>query len=123
MDGRTTRLDPRTNDPYFGRKGKLQLTNSSEDIKQRLDILMHTHVGSIPTNLSYGIDYKWIAKNVEIFSSENALLMELINRIQLNVEPAIESFEITSLRDVGNILEINMTVKGRGAYANTKVSL
>ena len=124
MTGRTTRLDPRTNDPYFGRSGKLEICTNEEEIIQRLDILMHTHVGTIPTNLSYGIDYKWIDQNAGTFTAENALLMDLIKRIETQVEPAITSFEINEVTEFGRTITLNVTVRGRnGVEANSKVSI
>ena len=113
MVGRTTQLDPRTNDPYFGSSGKLRVTDTDNELRQRLDILMHTQVASVVDNLDYGIDYRWITKNLDVLTSDNAVLLELVNRIQLGVEEAITSFEITGTKQVGNSLEISMIISGR----------
>ena len=113
MVGRTTLLDPRTNDPYFGSSGKLRVTDTDNELRQRLDILMHTQVASVVDNLDYGIDYRWITKNLDVLTSDNAVLLELVNRIQLGVEEAITSFEITGTKQVGNSLEISMIISGR----------
>jgi hypothetical protein len=110
MPSKTTRLDPRTNDPYINKNGRLELASDKEEILQRFDVMAHTQVGTCPLNISYGIDYDWIKR--QDMSPDNAFLLELIRRIEEKVEPLLGSFDVVSISEIGNSIGVQLTIRG-----------
>lgn len=123
MPSKTTRLDPRTNDPYINKNGRLELASEKEELLQRFDLMTHTQVGTCPLNISYGIDYDWIRRQSSM-SPENAFLMELVRRFEEKVEPLMGSFDVLDISSVGNSINIQILLRGSNDISsNTSVTI
>lgn len=124
MVSKTSRLDPRTNDPYINRNGKMELASQKEEILQRFDLLVHTQAGTCPLNISYGVDYEWIKNQYEDMQPEQAFLLELAKRFDRKVEPLLANFDITEVRRIGNVLVLDMIIRSTSEIStNTSVSI
>lgn len=120
--GRTTLLNPRTNDPYINKEGKLMIATDNEELGQRFDILVHTREGSEPLNVEYGIDYEWIKK--QTLEPETVFFMDLAKKIEDGVESIIQSFDILSMEKYPNGVEIDVILRGtRGENIRTSVGI
>lgn len=124
MTSKTTRLDPRTNDPYLNKNGRLELSSEEEEILQRFDIMVHTQVGTCPLNISYGIDYEWIDNQRDELQPEQAFLLELAKRIDRKSEPLLANFDILRVSSLGNTITLEMIIRGSNEVStNTSVTI
>lgn len=112
MTSKTSRLDPRTNDPYINRYGRMELASPREELAQRFDVLVNTRVGTNLLDVSYGIDYEWIKAHSQIMEPEQAFLLELIKRIDKKVEPLILNFDVLGINEMGSMLTVHMLLRG-----------
>ena len=118
----STKLNPYTNDPYINAQGKLEITSESQELMQRVDVLLHTRVGTIPYFPEYGIDYEWLSRQ-DIYNYNEAFFMELANRIDLGVEPYIETFDLDGIYIDGEMITIDITVHGKNTSVKTMVNV
>lgn len=112
MSSRTSRLDPRTNDPYINRRGRMELASPREELAQRFDVLVNTRVGTNILDISYGIDYDLIKTQAGMTDPETALLTELITRIDGKAEPLIANFDVLAINSYGNHLVMHVLLRG-----------
>ena len=110
MPSKTTRLDPRTNDPYINKEGKLELSSDKEELLQRFDLVVHTMAGSCPLNIDYGVDYEWV-KNQRDLAPDQAFLLEMTKRIDRKVEPILANFDIEEVSLLNNEIVLRMIIR------------
>ena len=118
---RTIRLDPRTNDPYLDKSGKLVMATIQELIGQRFDILVHTMAGSDVFNPSYGLDYKWVKNNTNM-KQETAFFLELTRKIDERVEPILNGFDIIEMSSSPDRKMVTAVIEVKGSNGDSVIA-
>jgi hypothetical protein len=98
VTSRTVRINPRTNDIYFNKQGRMELASKEEALAQKFSVLVNTKVGQCPLHYEYGLDYDYI-KNSGFMKTEQAFFMELTRKFEEGVEPNLYGFNVLSAYD------------------------